>query len=131
KTGVVGAISRKGNVVCRIIENAEASTLDSFVAQAISRKVRLIATDESPSYLHVGQNFGKRHGVVNHAAHEYVNGIVHTNTIEGFWSLLKRGILGTYHNVSRKYLPLYLNEFVFRYNNRKNADLFGCAVASC
>ena len=50
---------------------------------------------------------------------------------ENFWSLLKRGVMGTYHNVSRKYLPLYLNEFVFRYNNRKNTDMFGVAIAHC
>jgi transposase-like protein len=131
KTGVVGAISRKGNVVCKIIENAEATTLDQFVAEAISDKVELLATDESNAYRGVRRNFKGRHGVVNHSAHEYVSGTVHTNTIEGFWSLLKRGILGTYHNVSRKYLPLYLNEFVFRYNNRKNDDMFGLAVASC
>ena len=49
----------------------------------------------------------------------------------GFVSLLKRGIVGTYHNVSRKYLPLYLNEFMFRYNNRKNSDMFGAAIALC
>jgi hypothetical protein len=131
KTGVVGAISRKGNVVCRIIENADATTLDQFVAEAVSDKVELLATDESNAYRGVRRAFKGRHGMVNHAAHEYVSGTVHTNTIEGFWSLLKRGILGTYHNVSRKYLPLYLNEFVFRYNNRKNADMFGLAVASC
>ena len=54
-------------------------------------------------------------------------GAVHTNTIEGFWSILKRGVVGTYHKVSRKYLPLYVAEFAFRYNNRKNADIFGAA----
>ena len=54
-----------------------------------------------------------------------------TNTIEGFWSILKRGVVGTYHKVSRKYLPLYVAEFQFRYNNRMNADIFGVAVARC
>jgi transposase-like protein len=131
KTGVVGAISRKGNVVCKIIENTDVSTLDSFVAEVVSDKVDLIATDESNSYRGVRRTFAGRHGMVNHAAKKYVHGTVHTNTIEGFWSLLKRGVLGTYHNVSRKYLPLYLNEFVFRYNNRKNADVFGLAIAFC
>jgi transposase-like protein len=60
-----------------------------------------------------------------------VRGLVHTNSIEGFWSLLKRGIVGTYHNVSKKYLPLYLAEFQLRFNNRKEADIFGKAIAGC
>ena len=60
-----------------------------------------------------------------------MRGEVHTNNIESFWSLLKRGVIGTYHNVSKKYLPLYLNEFQFRFNNRKNPDIFGAAIAGC
>jgi transposase-like protein len=71
------------------------------------------------------------HEVIKHSVGEYVRGIVHTNTIEGFWSLLKRGVMGTYHSVSKKYLPLYLNEFQFRFNNRKNPDIFGKAIAGC
>ena len=53
------------------------------------------------------------------------------NTIEGFWSLIKRGIMGSFHKVSRKYLPLYVAEFQFRYNNRHNPDIFGEAIAGC
>ncbi len=60
-----------------------------------------------------------------------MRGEVHTNNIESFWSLLKRGVIGTYHNASAKYLPLYLNEFQFRHNHRKDADIFGSAVAGC
>jgi transposase-like protein len=71
------------------------------------------------------------HETVNHREGEYVRGIVHTNTMESFWSLIKRGVIGTYHNVSKKYLPLYLNEFQFRFNNRKEKDIFGKAVAGC
>ena len=64
----------------------------------------------------------------NHSKRKYVVGAVHTNTIEGFWSLIKRGVMGSYHKVSKKYLPLYVAEFQFRYNNRHNADIFGAAV---
>jgi len=53
------------------------------------------------------------------------------NTIEGFWSIIKRGVLGTFHKVSKKYMPLYVAEFQFRYNNRQNMDIFGTAIAGC
>jgi hypothetical protein len=71
------------------------------------------------------------HGAVNHGAGQYVLGAIHTNTIEGFWPLIKRGVVGTYHKVSRKYLPLYVAEFQFRYNNRNVDDIFGEAVRGC
>ena len=130
KVGVIGAISRKGNVVCRLIENTDERTLTGFVEATVSEQVRLIATDEHSGYGSLAEG-GYRHQVVRHGRDEYVRGMVHTNSMESFWSLLKRGVMGTYHNVSRKYLPLYLNEFTFRHNNRKNADMFGAAVASC
>ena len=65
---------------------------------------------------------------VNHSARQYVVGAVHTNTIEGFWSIFKRGIVGSFHKVSAKYMPLYVAEFQFRYNNRFNDDIFGAAI---
>ena len=71
------------------------------------------------------------HEFVRHSRKEYVVGAVHTQTIDGFWSLIKRGIMGTFHKVSAKYLPLYVAEFEFRYNNRNNRDIFGTAVARC
>jgi hypothetical protein len=64
-------------------------------------------------------------------ADEYVIDAVHTNTIEGFWSLIKRGCVGTFHKVSKKDLPLYVAESQFRYNNRENADIFGTATSGC
>jgi predicted RNA-binding Zn-ribbon protein involved in translation (DUF1610 family)/transposase-like protein len=129
KTTVVGAIARKGNVVCKIIENTSSRTLSHFVRDVVSDRVSLISTDEGGGYRYLRLSFP--HQSVDHKAGEYVRGEVHTNNIENFWSLLKRGVIGTYHNVSAKYLPLYLNEFAFRHNNRKNADIFGSAVAGC
>jgi len=126
---VVGAVSRKGNVVARVVNNIDAETLDGFVRQAVSEKVSLIATDEHGGYAHLGKTFP--HKYVRHAAGQYVDGVVHTQTIDGFWSLLKRGIMGSFHKVSRKYLPLYVAEFQFRYNNRRNPDIFGEAIAGC
>lgn len=129
KTPVIGAIARKGNVVCRVIENTDTPTLDRFVRRAVSDKVSLVATDEHSGYRYLGKGFP--HEVVRHSAGEYVRGEVHTNNLESFWALLKRGIVGTYHNVSKKYLPLYLNEFTWRHNNRKNPDIFRAALAGC
>ena len=95
---------------------------ESFVREVVSDKVSLLATDESNVY---GGLADYPHGTVHHAARQYVVGAVHTNTIEGFWSIFKRGIVGSFHKVSRKYLPLYVAEFQFRYNNRHNPDIFG------
>ncbi|MGO9449793.1 MAG: IS1595 family transposase [Candidatus Binataceae bacterium] len=131
KVPVVGAISRKGNVVCKMIERADMPTLHRFVAETVSRKVELVATDEHAGYQYLDRWQGLMHQTIRHGQGEYVRGIVHTNNIESFWSLLKRGIVGTYHNVSKKYLPLYLAEFSFRFNNRHNVDIFGTAIAGC
>jgi len=129
KLTVVGAVERKGNVVARVIAHADAGTLHSFVTQAVSEKVSLIATDENRAYHRIDKRFP--HRTVTHAAGQYVDGVVHTQTIDGFWSLIKRGIVGTFHKVSAKYLPLYVAEFEWRYNNRKNPDIFGAAIARC
>ena len=130
KVPVIGAISRKGSVVARMIEDAEAETLKGFVRDVVSKKVDLVATDDAAAYQQLPAE-GFTHESVNHSEHEYVRGVVHTGTIDSFWSLLKRGIMGSYHHVSKKYLPLYINEFSYRYNNRKNEDMFGQAVAAC
>jgi hypothetical protein len=112
-----------------MIDRTDTKTFDAFVRAAVSEKVSLIATDEHSSYRNLGDTFP--HGVVRHSEKQYVDGVVHTQTIDGFWSLLKRGIMGSFHKVSRKYLPLYVAEFEFRYNNRHNPDIFGVAIACC
>ena len=134
KIPVVGAIQRKGNVVARVIDSIDSATLLGFVREAVSRRVSLICTDQWKVYDALGRGYprtGFPHKSVNHARGQYVVGAVHTNTIEGFWSILKRGVMGTYHKISAKYLPLYVAEFSFRYNNRENEDIFGAAVKAC
>ena len=126
---VVGAVERKGNVVARVIDNVQASTLTSFVQEAVSDKVSLLCTDKWAGYRGLDKAFP--HAVIDHAAGEYVVGAVHTQTIEGFWSLVKRGMIGTFHKVSKKYLPLYVAEFQFRYNNRMNPAIFQDAIREC
>jgi len=127
KTIVLGAIARKGNVVAKIIESTDAATLQGFVRETVASKVKLVATDDHHSYFGLRRH-GYKHGVVKHSRREYVRGNVHTANIDSFWSLIKRGIMGSFHNVSKDYLPLYLNEFVFRHNERRNPDMFGAVV---
>jgi len=132
KIAVIGAIARKGNVVCQIIEAADKHTLHNFVRQTVNEQVSLIATDQAGGYGSVNKLFPHRpHQTVNHVRKEYVRGNVHTNNIEAFWSLLKRGVVGTFHQVSKAYLPLYLAEFSYRHNNRKNPNLFADVIADC
>ncbi len=129
KTPVVGAVKRKGNVIARVIKNVRASTLEAFVHEAVSHKVSLLCTDQWVGYKHLAEEYP--HGVIDHSKEQYVVGAIHTQTIEGFWSIIKRGVVGTFHKVSKKYLPLYVAEFQFRYNNRENADIFGTAISGC
>ncbi|MBS0273974.1 MAG: IS1595 family transposase [Proteobacteria bacterium] len=126
---VIGAAQRKGSVVARVIENTKTETFEQFVREVVSTDVSLLNTDEHSGYRRLSPEYP--HHAVRHQAKNYVVGAIHTNTIEGFWSLIKRGVFGTYHKVSRKYLPLYVAEFQFRYNNRDNADIFGEAVRGC
>jgi hypothetical protein len=131
KVGVVGAIERKGSVVARVIGDMDARTLKSFVNRSVSENVTLVASDENPAYTYIDPHKMSVHRVVKHGAGEYVRGDVHTNNIENFSSLLKRGIVGTYHRVSKDYLPLYLNEFSYRHNNRHNPNVFADLITTC
>ncbi|MBZ0141499.1 MAG: IS1595 family transposase [Pseudorhodoplanes sp.] len=128
KEPVIGAVSRKGNVIARSLRQLDKKAAEWFVREMVSDKVSLLATDESRIY--DGLTEYPRQ-TINHRAKQYVVGAVHTNTIEGFWSIFKRGVVGTFHKVSAKYMPLYVAEFQFRYNNRFNPDIFGTALEGC
>lgn len=130
KVTVVGAIERKGNVVAEVVQSATAKQLATFVRKTVSENVSLVATDEWAGYKQL-KGMGYPHETVSHQDNEYVRGVVHTANLDSFWSLLKRGIVGTYHKVSAGYLPLYLNEFSFRHNNRKNTGMFGTLIETC
>jgi transposase-like protein/IS1 family transposase len=129
KSIVAGAVSRRGNVVARVIDNVRADTLETFVAETISNKVNLLCTDQWAGYKHLKKDFP--HATIDHARGEYVVGAIHTQTIEGFWSLIKRGVIGSFRNVSCKYLSLCIAEFQFRYNHRHNLAIFEAAIACC
>jgi IS1 family transposase len=129
KTPIIGAVSRKGNVVARVLDRVTKKAAHDFISEVVSSKVSLLATDSWSGYEHLGKKYP--HGVVDHSKDQYVVGAIHTNTIEGFWSIFKRGVVGTFHKMSEKYMPLYVAEFQFRYNNRHNPDIFGAAVAGC
>lgn len=120
KEAVVGIAQRDGSVRVRHVENVKASTLMPMLRENV-KLGSAVMTDEFPVYNRVSKD-GYLHEVVQHGIKEYVRGNAHTNTIEGFWSQVKRSISGTHHAVSPKYLQFYLNEFVFRYNHR-NSDL--------
>jgi transposase-like protein len=131
KIGVIGALSRKGNVTARIIERMDNETVNSFVNETVADAVSLVATDEQSIYRDLDWGPLRRHESVVHSRGEYVRGNVHTAHLDQFWSLLKRGIMGSFHKVSKTHLPLYLNEFSFRHNHRNDPDVFDAVLESC
>ncbi len=130
KVAVIGAIARKGMVVAKVIENTDTQTLNTFVRQTVAEDVSLVATDEHAGYRHLKKD-GYPHETVKHGKGEYVRGLVHTANLDSFWSLFKRGIVGSFHHVSKEYLPLYLNEFSYRRNNRHNPQVFQELLTTC
>ncbi len=127
KAVVFGMVERGGNAKAEHVRSAGARVLLPRLQTSIVPGT-IVYSDQARVYrtLH---RIGYYHDSVNHSAGEYGRGVVHTNTIEGFWGQLKRSIDGTYHCVSRKYLQLYLNEFVYRYNHRQ-APVFPVLIAS-
>lgn len=120
KKTVFGMLERGGEVRAMPVEHANAKTLRPIIRENISTE-SIIMSDEFGSYKNLNKEF-KGHNIVKHSKKEYVRGDVHTNTIEGFWSLMKRGINGIYHHVSHEHMHRYSDEFAYRYNSRKSTD---------
>jgi transposase len=118
KTTVAGIVERGGRVSATVVDIPWGSRLLAPIRTRVLPRT-MIFTDEANHFRGLG-TMGFQHRRVNHSQGVYVDGDVHTNTIEGFWSLTKNGIRGVYHNVSAKYLQMYLNEYSFRYNRRKS-----------
>jgi len=129
KAPVVGAVERGGRVKARAVKKEEMTAADMvrLVKAMTDTKNTVLNTDEYSGYN--GMNRHVIHRTISHA-HGYSRrdlfsgqwGNIHTNTIEGFWAIVKRAVYGQFHHVSKKYLPLYLNELTFRYNNRGNIN---------
>ncbi len=120
KTPVSTLVERGGNVRSKVVDAVTSKNLKGHIRDHVD-KTAVILTDAFKSYIGLKKEY-KDHHVVNHSKKEYVRGIVHTNTVEGYFSILKRGINGVYQHVSRKHLHRYLCEFDFRYNQRKITD---------
>ncbi len=124
---VIGIRQRGGDLRFFHAEDAKSGTLAKYIKENVSADVEVMVTDDHSAYPFAMEKSGvgrKRHKTINHSSGHYVDGDVHTNTVESAFSLLKRGIIGTWHKISAKHLESYLNEMTFRFNRRKNSDLF-------
>lgn len=120
KQPVMGMLQRGGKVRPKVIADVKASTLRAVIDQHVDKSARIM-TDSWVGYEGLSRD-GWKHETVNHYRREYVRGDVTTNRIEGFFGMLKRGLNGIYHAVSKKHLHRYLSEFEFRYNNSELTD---------
>lgn len=125
KEVVFGIRKRDGELRFIHASDAKATTARMIIGDNLSEDVDVIVTDEAVIYpFALNKDQKAKHQTVNHSAKEYVRGDIHTNTVESAFSLLKRGIIGTWHRVSAKHLQAYLDEMCFRFDRRKRSDLF-------
>jgi transposase-like protein len=125
KTVVMGAIERGGKLRLRALPMTHLTrkAAEGFIRDNIASNVEAVYTDEAHIYDWL-KSHGIEHESVAHGRDEWVRGHIHTNTVESAWSLFDRAVLGSYHKLSKKHLPSYLDEFAFRFNNRENPYLF-------
>lgn len=120
KVAVVGLVQRGGDLRTRTMDRVTAENIGPIMAEYISAE-SAIMTDESRLYSQTHKSYAS-HETVKHSAKEYARGNVHTNTIEGFFGIFKRGLAGVYHHIGRKNVGRYVDEFTYRYNTRKMSD---------
>ena len=127
KVPVVGVVERGGRVVARVANPGDLSAkgIGKFIARFVDTAGTILITDEYKGYNDVSETM--LHAVIKHAD-AYAHGATHTNTIESFWSLIKRAWYGSHHHYSRKYMPLYVAEACFKYNRRKSATAFDSSL---
>lgn len=121
KAPVVALVSREGGVRTRVVASVDAKTLRAALQENVAPDARIV-TDELAAYRRATEGFKGGHSTVNHGSGEYARGDAHTNTAESYFALLKRGVYGTFHHVSKKHLQRYCDEFSFRWNHRKITD---------
>lgn len=121
KVPVVALVERNGRIRTRVVEHVNSDNLKSAIRETVHPKAA-IQTDELNLYKGIGQEFAGGHQTVNHSQGEYARGEVNTNTAESFFALLKRGVHGTFHHVSKTHLHRYCDEFSFRWDERKVTD---------
>lgn len=126
KTIILGILARKGNVKGEVVKNMKKETITPIIKNNITAGAR-ISTDEFSSYRNLKKE-GYFHDYVKHAVKEYVRSDCHIQSIEGFWSRLKNSISGTHIWVSKKHLQKYIEEFAFRYNQRRNGNFMFFAL---
>ena len=128
KMPVVGAVARGGNVTARIADGVSGRTILQFLKDTVDPHGSVLITDEFKAYNAVRGRMN--HAVINHSV-AYADGETHTNTIEGFWSLLKRAWYGSHHHYSRHFAPLFIAESAWKYNHRKDENAFGSFLRVC
>ncbi len=123
---VIGIRQRGGELRFFHAKDAKSKTLAKYISENVSQDVEVMFTDDFGAYPNAMKRnaMGDRHKTIKHSSGQYVNGDIHTNTVESSFSLLKRGIIGTWHRISAKHLAAYLEEMTFRFNRRNRNDLF-------
>ena len=127
KAAILGMIQRDGKMIAKHVENTQGRTILEFLRQ-FSLNPEVVNTDEYKAHRAIEPHYNRRK--VNHSL-MYSDGDIHVNGVENFWSLLKRGLIGSFHKISVKHLHRYLNEFVFRFNEREAESIMNLVLGNC